>query len=55
MTTENITAITTALTDTVGNIVDSFVGLLPVIGVTVGAIFGIRFVKSRFNKLERTR
>ena len=55
MTSEKITSVSSALTDCVGGVVDTFVELLPVIALTAGAIFAIRFVKSRFNKIERTR
>lgn len=53
MTPEQITSASTALTDTVGNVVSMFVDLLPIIGLTVGAVFGIRFIKGRFRKIER--
>ncbi len=55
MTAEQITEVSSALTDAIGGVVDMFVDLLPVIALTAGAIFAIRFVKSRFNKIERTR
>lgn len=55
MTAEQITKASSALTSTIGNIVDQFIDLLPVIGVTAAAIFGIKFIKGRFAKLERTR
>ena len=55
MTAEQITEVSSALTDAIGGVVDMFVDLLPVIALTTGAIFAIRFVKSRFNKIERTR
>lgn len=53
MGTEQITAVSTALTNTVSGVVDSFVELLPVIAVTTGAIFAIRFIKGRFRKVEK--
>lgn len=53
MSTEQITSVSTALTNTVSGVVDSFVELLPVIAVTTGAIFAIRFIKGRFRKVEK--
>lgn len=53
MSAEQITSVSTALTNTVSGVVDSFVELLPVIAVTTGAIFAIRFIKGRFRKVER--
>jgi len=54
MTEAQITSASSALTTCIGNIVDQFISLLPVIGVTAAAIFGIKFIKGRFNKLEKT-
>ena len=53
MSTEQITSVTTALTGTVDAVVDSFIGLLPIIAVTTGAIFAIKFIKGRFRKVEK--
>lgn len=53
MTAEQITSVTTALTNTVEGVVSTFVSLVPIIAATVGAVFGIRFIKSRFNRIER--
>lgn len=53
MSAEQITSVSTALTNTVSGVVDSFVELLPVIAVTTGAIFAIRFIKGRFRKVEK--
>lgn len=55
MTSDQITKAGTALTTCIGNIVDQFIDLLPVIGLTAAAIFGINFIKGRFKKLERQR
>ncbi len=53
MTAEQITKAGDALTTCIGNIVDQFIALLPIIGLTAAAIFGINFIKGRFRKLER--
>lgn len=53
MTAEQVTSVTTALTNTVSGVVDQFVALVPIIAATVGAVFGIRFIKRRFSKIER--
>lgn len=45
----------TALTGAVNVVLDTFVDMLPIIALTVGAIFGIRFVKGQFNKIGRAR
>ena len=55
MTAEQITSVSTALTGSVNGIVDTFVDLLPIMALTAGAIFAIRFVKSRFSKIERAK
>lgn len=55
MTSEQITSVSTALTNAINGVVDTFVELLPVIALTTGAIFAIRFIKSRFSKVERVR
>lgn len=55
MTAEQITSVSTALTSAISGVVDTFVELLPVIALTTGAIFAIRFVKSRFSKVERVK
>lgn len=47
---EQIASVSTALTNTVSGVVDTFVELLPIIALTTGAIFAIRFVKGRFKK-----
>lgn len=43
--------ITTALTSAVGSVVDTFIDVLPVIAVIVGALWGIRFILHQFNKI----
>lgn len=53
MSAEQITSVSTALTNTVSGVVDTFVELLPIIALTTGAIFAIRFVKGRFRKVEK--
>jgi len=53
MSAEQITSVSTALTSTVSGVVDTFVELLPIIALTTGAIFAIRFVKGRFRKVEK--
>lgn len=55
MTAEQITSVSTALTSAINGVVSTFVELLPVIALTTGAIFAIRFVKSRFNKVEKVK
>lgn len=52
MTSTQITDVSTALTGTVDGVVTTFVSLLPVIALTTGAIFAIRFIKGRFRKVE---
>ena len=49
-----MTSIQSSLTSTVNSIVDIFVQLLPIIALTTGAIFAIRFIKKRFSKVEHT-
>ena len=53
MAADQITKAGGALTTCIGNIVDQFISLLPIIGLTAAAIFGINFIKGRFKKLER--
>lgn len=52
MTENQIAQASTALTTTVNGVVDTFISMLPIIGLTVGAIFAIKFVKRRFTKVE---
>lgn len=53
MTENQITSVSTALTTTANGVLDTFISLLPVIAVTTGIIFAIRFVKGRFRKVEK--
>lgn len=48
-----MTSIKSSLSSTVSGVVDTFVDLLPIIAIITAAIFGIRFVKGRFNKVQR--
>lgn len=54
-TTEMITEITTALTNTATNVLGIFIDLLPVMAIIAGVGFGIRFVRGLFNKTSRGR
>lgn len=53
MTEAQITEASTALTSAINGVVDTFIDMLPIIALTVGAVFAIRFIKSRFSKVER--
>lgn len=53
MTENQITTVTSSLTSTIGAVVDSFIDMLPIFAVTVGAVFAIRFIKGRFRKVEK--
>lgn len=53
MTENQITAVSTSLTGAANGVLDTFVNLLPIIALTTGIIFAIRFVKGRFRKVER--
>lgn len=55
LTTEQMTAVSESLTTTANTILDTFIGLLPIIALIVGVLFAIRFIKGRFGKLEKTR
>lgn len=48
-----MTSIKDSLSSTISGVVDTFVDLLPIIAIITAAIFGIRFVKGRFNKVQR--
>lgn len=54
-TTEMITDITTALTNTATNVLGIFIDLLPVMAIIAGVGFGIRFVRGLFNRTSRGR
>lgn len=47
-----MTSITSAITGAVGALIDTFVGVLPVIALIVGALWGVRFILRQFNKLD---
>lgn len=55
MTTEQINEASTALTGAVNGVVDVFIDMLPIIALTVGAVFAINFIKGRFRKVEKIR
>ena len=55
MTEQQITEASTALTGAVNGVVDTFIDMLPIIALTVGAVFAIKFIKSRFKKVENIR
>ena len=55
MTEAQITEASTALTGAVNGVVDTFIDMLPIIALTVGAVFAINFIKGRFRKVERIR
>lgn len=55
MTEAQITSVSTALTSAINGVINTFVDLLPVIALTTGAIFAIKFIKSRFRKVENVR
>lgn len=55
MSSEQITEASTALTSAVNGVVSTFIDMLPIIALTVGAVFAINFIKSRFRKVERIR
>ena len=50
---EQITSVSSSLTSTINGVVSTFVSLVPIIALTTGAIFGIRFIKERFRKVEK--
>lgn len=45
------TAIQGALTSAMGAVIDTFVDVLPIIALIVGALWGIRFILHQFNKV----
>lgn len=47
-----MTTIETAITSAVGSLIDTFIGVLPVIALIVGALWGVRFILRQFNKLD---
>lgn len=50
-----MTEVSTALTTTATNILDTFIGLLPIIALIVGVMFAIKFIKGRFKELKNQR
>ena len=55
MTTTQVTAVSDALTTTTGSVLDSFISILPAIGIIVGTCFVISFVLYWIKKLRRVR
>lgn len=49
-----LTSVKSSLTQSVNTIVDTFIDLLPIIALITGAIFGIKFIKGKFNTIGRT-
>lgn len=54
-TAEQTASVKTALTDSANTVLQTFIDLLPIIALIVGVIFGIRFVKSQFNKVQKAK
>ena len=48
-------SVKTALTGSAQTVLQTFIDLLPIIALIVGVVFGIRFVKSQFNKVQKAR
>lgn len=55
LTEAQMTSVSTALTTTANTILDTFIGLLPIIALIVGVLFAIRFIKGRFSELKRSK
>lgn len=55
LTEAQMTSVSTALTSTANTILDTFIGLLPIIALIVGVIFAIKFIKGRFRELKNQR
>ena len=53
MSQEQITEASTALTGAVETVLDTFVDMLPIIALTTGAIFAVKFIKGRFRKVDK--
>lgn len=51
-TTTQMETIESAITSAVGSLIDTFIGVLPVIALIVGALWGVRFILRQFNKLD---
>lgn len=54
-TTEHITSISTALNTAIGNVIDTFVALLPTLAIIAGLGFGIGLVFRLFKNVRRGR
>lgn len=52
---DQITSITNSLNSAITNTLNMFVALLPVFATLCGVVFGIRFVKSLFNRTSNAR
>ena len=50
-----MTSIRGSLTSTIEGVKDAFIDLLPIIVLVTAAVFGINFVKGKFNKVGRIR
>lgn len=50
-----MSAISTAITGAANTILDTFIGLLPIIALIVGVSFAISWVSRKFNSLRKTR
>lgn len=55
LTEAQMTSVSTALTNAANTILDTFIGLLPIIALIVGVLFAIKFIKGRFNELKRSK
>ena len=52
---EQITAIETALGTAIGNVLNMFVQLLPIVAILSGVAFGVALVRGLFKKASRAR
>lgn len=50
-----LTSVKSSLTESVNTIISTFIDLLPIIALITGAIFGIRFIKNKFNTVGHTK
>ena len=55
LTEQQMTSVSESLTTTASNILDTFIGLLPIIALIVGVMFAIKFIKGRFKELKNQR
>ena len=51
-TSTQMTEVESALTSSANTVLDTFIGLLPIIALIVGVIFGINFVSRKFKNLQ---